>query len=1045
MTAKAMLGVCFWMVSAALAGQNDDKLFVTGTVRDANTKQPIAAALVRNLVYDASATSDSTGAFKIQISSTSDVLLVTAFDYAAREISPKGHETVTIDLYPGFFGGSHQRVENLMGKTVLSNTQNSVNTLGEFSLVNSISVDEQMNALHGSALRGIARSGYQGIGSTYFIRGLNSVNANAQPLFVVDGVIWSSLYDAPSLHNGYFGNTLTDIDPADIESVTVVKDGTSIYGSKGANGVVVIKTKRGTGMATKIVANAYTGVIAKPESLPMMSGDEMKVYATELYSSMGYTNEQFASLPMLNQNKNTYDYNVYNNKTNWDKRVYQNGTSQAFNVGVNGGDERALYAFSFGYGSHKGGVKTNDMQRLNMRFNADINMSKMFSTGLTLGFANVDRNMVDDGVAFDSSPGYLAMIKAPFFSPYRYTTAGGWSKAFANYDGFGISNPDGVMDVALNKNRHYRLSIGLKPTAKLTPYLTVSSLFNYELDKVKENYFSPLDYVAPNYLTGLGYSYNYAKNQVMRNISLFDDTQLSYKRTFDKRHHVDALLGWRYSSTFYELDFVEGHNSMSNDKPNVRDHVDYRSTFGVYDRVKSISNYASVGYNYYNRYFVNASVSMDASSLFGNDTQEGVRLFDQTWGIFPSVGAAWVASSEKFMSSIGFVDHLKLRAGYGISGNDDIKPYVNTPYFETEIISGTRFVALVLGNVANNQIQWETTAKLNLGADLNLFNERLFLTADMYQSRTSNLLMLRDLPVVAGKGKYWTNDGELSNKGLELSAVVKVLNATKLKWEVGASIGSYKNKIEKLNGGSFTTDAYGGQILTAEGHSAGVFYGYKSKGVLNTEASAYTANLKYENPDGSYSFFAPGDMYFDDYTPDGIIDEKDRQVIGDPNPDVYGSFNSKWSYRNFSLDALFTFSYGNDVYNYLRSTLESGSKLYNQTTAMLNRWTHEGQQTQVPRAFYGDPMGNARFSDRWIEDGSYLKLKNVTLSYKVPYQGEMIQGINLWLSAGNLVTFTKYFGRDPEMSASNSVLMQGIDMGLVPQTPSFFVGVKLNL
>ncbi|MFT3740736.1 MAG: SusC/RagA family TonB-linked outer membrane protein [Breznakibacter sp.] len=1042
---RALLGFFLLTVSAVSMGQNEAKLMISGTVRDANTRLPIPAALVRSLAYDASVTTDSTGTFKIELYSGTDVVVITAFDYAAREVAVKDRQSVTVDMYPEFFKPSYRHIEGLTGKVNVNQTSISSSAIGGFKTVNSVTADEQMNALNGAGLRSIGRSGYYGIGSSYFIRGFNSVNTNAQPLFVVDGVIWSNFFDVQSLHNGYYGNSLADIDPVDIESVTVIKDGTSIYGSKGANGVVIIKTKRGTGMATKITANMYTGVTTQPKSIPMMDGEEMRIYATDLYGSLNYTNEQFEALPFLNQDQNSSIYKIYHNKTDWNDRVYQNSFSKGINVAVDGGDERALYAFSFGYGDNEGLVKGNDLQRLNMRFNADFNMTKVFTTALSLGFANVDRSLMDDGVSYYSSPGYLAMIKAPFFSPYKYTAAGGWSKSFADYDGFGVTNPDGLIDYALNKNQHYRLSIGVKPTVWLTPYLTISSLFNYELDKVKENYFSPVRAVAPRYLAGLGYSYNYAQNQVMRNIALFDDTQLSYKRTFNKTHSVDAMLGWRYSTSYYELDFVEGHNSMSNDKPNVKDHPDFRSVYGINDRVKSISNYASVGYNYYNRYFVNASVAMDASSLFGSDTKDGFRLFDQTWGVFPAVNAAWVLSSERFMSNAGFVDHLKVKVGYGITGNDGIKPFANTPYFVTELVPSTRIVAIVLGNIANDQVQWETTAKLNAGLDLNLFNERLALSADFYQSNTRNLLMLRDLPVVAGKGKYWTNDGELSNKGMEITAQVKVLNASKLKWEMGASAGKYENRIEKLNGGSYTTDAYGAQILTAEGHAAGVFYGYKTKGVLTTGAAANAANLKMQNDNGTYTYFAPGDMLFDDYKADGIIDENDRQVIGDPNPDFYGSFNSKWSYRNFTLDALFTFSYGNDVYNYLRAKLESGSELINQTTAMLNRWKYEGQATDMPRAMYGDPVGNARFSDRWIEDGSYLKLKSVSLNYKVPYQGAMISGIDVWVSANNLLTFSKYLGRDPEVSVSNSVLLQGIDIGLLPQTPGFFVGVKLSL
>ena len=234
-------------------------------------------------------------------------------------------------------------------------------------------------------------------------------------------------------------------------------------------------------------------------------------------------------------------------------------------------------------------------------------------------------------------------------------------------------------------------------------------------------------------------------------------------------------------------------------------------------------------------------------------------------------------------------------------------------------------------------------------------------------------------------------------------------------------------------------------MLTAVGEPAGVFYGYKTNGVFATTAQAQAANLKILNANGTYSTFGAGDVIFVDKNKDGIIDSKDEQVIGNPNPNFYGVFNSKFSYKRFTLNALFTYSLGNDIYDYQRSQLEAGSDFSNQTTAMLRRWTAEGQLTDIPQATYGDPMGNSRFSDRWIEDGSYIRLKTVSLSYELPIKSNFIEGISLWVSASNLITMTHYLGTDPEVSANNSVYFQGVDNGLIPLTRSYYLGIKLNL
>jgi hypothetical protein len=354
---------------------------------------------------------------------------------------------------------------------------------------------------------------------------------------------------------------------------------------------------------------------------------------------------------------------------------------------------------------------------------------------------------------------------------------------------------------------------------------------------------------------------------------------------------------------------------------------------------------------------------------------------------------------------------------------------------------------IVLANISNNKIQWETTARANIGFDMALLNDRINLAADYYSSKTSDLLTLKELPDITGLNYSWSNGGTLTNNGFELSANVKVLNNRQLKWELGASAGHYKNEITSLPNGSYTTPVYGGEVLSAVGQPVGAFYGYKTNGVFATAEHAAAANLKQRNSDGSFTAFGAGDVHFVEnaYALDGIIDENDRQVIGNPNPDLYGSFSSKLTHKRLSLNAVFTYSLGNDVYNYHRSMLESGRDLSNQSKAMLGRWTGEGQITNQPRAVYGDPMGNARFSDRWIEDGSFLRLKTISLSYNLPLKSNYIQGLSIWVSGNNLITWSNYLGIDPEFSSRQSVYYQGIDAGLTPLTRSYYVGINFNL
>jgi hypothetical protein len=435
---------------------------------------------------------------------------------------------------------------------------------------------------------------------------------------------------------------------------------------------------------------------------------------------------------------------------------------------------------------------------------------------------------------------------------------------------------------------------------------------------------------------------------------------------------------------------------------------------------------------------------LDGSSRFGQETKGGYSIFGHSWGLFPSINGAWLASSEKIMKHFDGISLLRVRGGYGITGNDGIEDYATKAYYQT-----VRYIdygnGLVLSNIQNESLQWETTRRWNAGIDLGIFDNRLTLTADIFGSRTSDLLTLKSLNVTSGLDAYWNNGGEMSNKGYELSANLKVLNTKAFQWEMNMNVGHYVNKIESLPEGSQILNLYGASILTSVGNPAGVFYGYKTNGVFATDAEAAAANLHVVNANGSSTYYGAGDVIFNDKNGDNIIDSKDRQIIGNPNPDFYGSFSSKMSYRKITLNALFSYSYGNDVYNYLRSQLESGSDMSNQSTTMLSRWRTDGQLTNQPKATYGDPLGNSRFSDRWIEDGSYLRLKTVSLSYRIPINNTFINGMDIWVAANNLWTLTNYLGVDPEFSAGNSVLSQGIDTGLIPQTQSFFVGVKINL
>ncbi|MDD4991003.1 MAG: SusC/RagA family TonB-linked outer membrane protein [Paludibacter sp.] len=1024
--------------------QTKTEKYISGLVRDVRTKHPINAAEIVVPNFKTSAVTDEQGRFRIKVFSENSILRISAYDYSTQEVTLMGRDSVVIDLCADEFSSYYKKVETLTGSVDNSSLILPVKSISNLGLSTAVTADEVLQATMIGDVRGITRSGLSGEGASLFIRGINSLNANTQPLFVVDGVIWNSQYDVQSIHDGFFQNILNNIDVNDIESISVLKDGTSVYGSKGANGVILIKTKRSRSMVTRINVSVLNGVVDQPRTTPMMTGEEFRTYVSDMLGSKGLSGSEVSTMGFLQTNKNNSIYNTYHNSTNWIDAVSQKGSNKSYSINVAGGDEKAMYYLSLGYAGNKGIVKTTDHQRYNARFNADLKMVKNLTLGLNIGFTRNERTLLDDGVNNYTSPTWISVVKSPFLGMYKFTTYGQETKSYAFADDFDLSNPLGVIYNAVNNLKQYHFNIGILPTFKLSPNLSLSSQFDYNIDNSVEGHFDPYLYVPTRNLTGFGNYYNKTSSQVMQNIELFDDTRLTYEKVFNVINHFKAMLGWMYITNYYESDYLAEYNSKSNNKTTITGAYEFLTTTGVNNLTNSLSNYFNAEYNFDNRYFINATASIDGSSRFGKQTTGGFQLFGHSWGVFPSINAGWLISSEKFMKNINFINYCKLRAGFGLTGNDGIQDYQSMTYFSAVRLMNVAN-GLAIDNIANDRLQWETTSKANVGIDMSVLKDVLSFSVDVYSNKTYDLITLNDFPYVTGLGKYWSNGGTLTNKGIELSATVKAMNFKSLKWELGLSAGHYKNKIISLPTNNTTTSVYDGEVITSVGMPVGVFYGYKTQGVFSTTAEANAANLKTKTSSGGYVAFGAGDVHFLDVVKDGIIDAKDKQVIGDPNPDLYGTISSKITFKHISLNTVFTYSVGNDIYNYYRSQLESGKNLNNQSAAMNARWTAEGQVTSQPKATYNDPLGNARFSDRWIEDGSYLKLKTITLCYDLPLKINFIQGLTVWLSANNLITWTKYLGVDPEVSSGNSVYYQGVDNGLLPVAKSYYLGVKLSL
>ncbi len=1038
-----LLGLFLIVLPVQVRAEEAPKVEIKGIVRDARTKAPVNAAQVI-LTNKASVITGEDGTFTVDIGGTDGVLHVEAFEYERQEIAVfSADQFVEVNLYPkGFYNYfkpirlPHATVDNSALTISAKSTEN-------FSQNTDVTADTKIQTSFGSDLRSVSRSGLIGSGNNLFIRGINSLYMSTQPLVVVDGVIWNSYQDLESIHAGLFINPLDDIDVNDIEDITIMKDGTSIYGAKGANGVVLITTKRSKSMVTKIGLNVFYGILDRPAQIPLLSSEEYRIYASDMLTSYKVATGEDVSADFL-ANPNNPIYNAYFNNTNWSDLVYQTGNVGNYVVNVDGGDDRAMYYFSIGLTNSDGAVKTTDYQRLNARFNVDANFTKFLKTKAEVSFTNNIRTLLDDGVDRFSSPTWQAQIKSPFLSPYLFSSTGVETKQLAYADEFGIANPVGVINYSQNKQKKQHFNIGIAPELTILPVLKFTTQFNYSLQKIDEAYFLPMNYTPERIMPLQGISKNNLKSQVANNNSIYSDSRLIYNQSFNN-HNLNAVAGFRYSYNSYEVDFIDEHNSGSNSNTMITGAYEFLTVDGFDVESKYISNYLGVDYDFQKKYLVSAAFAMDASSRFGKQARSGISLFGASWGLFPSINGAWVFSSEEFMRPVSMINYGKLRLGYGITGNDAIPDYEAQTY-----LTSTRFTnranGLRLAHFENEEIQWEQTRRANAGLDLEMFRNIVNISLDVYTGTTDNLLTLIKYPEVLGSGYYWYNNGSMINQGFEASLNLKMLNLKNFIWNLGLSAGHYNNKITSLQNpeGYFVTPVFGSEVITQKGQPLGLFYGYKSKGVISTQEEADALGLKQIAKSGGYDYFMAGDIQFDDVNKDGIIDERDKQVIGNPHPKLYGAINSNMKLHRFDLSLLFTYSYGNDVYNYHRRMLETGSDFSNQSKARLNRWTADGQQTSQPQAIYGDPMGNGRFSDRWIEDGSYLKLKNVKLSYVFAYKNDYIRGINIWASVNDVYTLTNYLGRDPEFSISSSPFYQGIDAGFMPNMRAYYLGLRID-
>ena len=1019
-------------------------IMIDGLVKDAATGKPLTAINVSVEGFSAALTDDK-GKFSIKVPNKNASLSFDGEGFQSKEIALKGRKNITAALYEESFASIYDQVKLPSGDKRESQTSlvvNSINSNGNWGRTN----ETTDGFLQGRAagLNATMRSGTPNAGAYLNIRGLNSMYTNNQPLILVDGAIYDITDYGYSVIGNHYTNALAMIDPKDIENITIIKDGTSTYGTKGANGVINITTIHAKQQATKIDFGVFGGINIAPKNLPLMQSADYRVYATDLLRSKGMSDAEIQAQPFMNDNKSNPDYYRYHNETNWQNQVMSNNPTSNFYLKVAGGDNIAKYALSMGYGTNNGITDNTQMTRYNVRFNGDLNISSRLTATTNFSFTYYDHFVKDQGNFNKTNPLSLAQIKAPFLNTNEVDNAGNVSPNRADTDMFGTSNPSAAIETMLNSSKAYRFFGTISFNYKLSKHFNLGTVLGITFDKVREQRFVPRKGISNDSLSNAIADSRLAGN-VKRINALYNETFIEFNKTYNNSHHLQLKAGLRYLNSSNEQDVTLGFNSATDDFISVGTGVNtLRKVGGDIGKYGWMNYNVSANYTYNKKYLLSYNMSIDGSSRFGKDAAQGMKIGDFRYAFMPSIAAGWLVSSEKFLINNSWIDLLKVRVSLGKTGNDDIGNYTAKQSYVSQNLLGMQ--GLVRGNVSNSQLQWETGTRFNIGADLSVINERLSFSFDYFNNKTDKMLSYEKLPSASGFLYAISNSGAMKNSGFDFSVNSRIVNQQKLKIDLGVILMKYKGTLTTLPQDIITS--YGGATLLSKagGEGPAVFYGYKTNGVFATDQEAAAAGLTKLQSNGTYLPFQAGDMRFVDVNGDKIIDDNDRQNIGNPNPDFTGAVTSKISWKSFTLDFLFTFSSGNKIYNGVRANLEAQSNMDNQLISVNNRWRAQGQKTNMPKSAWGDPMGNASFSDRWIEDGSFFRMKSVTLNYMLPLKPTyIVKNISFYLTGNNLLTFTKYLGYDPEFYSAENVFARGVDVGLEPIGKSIVGGIRIGL
>lgn len=1025
-----------------------EKAILTGVVYNSVDNSPLEQVRVSATTMRKSVLTDQEGKFSIELPNTQVELVFELKGFMSKQVFVGKRNHMEVYLLPNNAFRYINKTETSMGTASVGEKKGNSYTLNRKDMYQGNATPDE--GMHGMipGLNVLSKSGMPGEGAFMNMRGVRSLASTNMPLIVVDGVPYLPDENGSQIISGFSRNVFSMINQKDIESIALVKGADALkYGAMASNGVLMINTEKATDLETKVEFHTVNGIGWMNKRLPLMGASSFKSYIGDIgetaTSDMATLVDKF---PFLKDDPSFHYNYVYDNDTKWQDEIYSKAFSTENVLKIKGGDAIANYVLTVGYLNNQGIIDNTNSSRYYARFNANMNVTQKLKMFASAGFSYTQDKMMEQGMTVQTNPLLASLHKSPLFSVYEKNEAGKnlgtFSKVVPYIDGvrnpkadiIGISNPAALVSDLEAYGDVYNVSVNLGLDYQLNAKFKLGALFGLYYNYGREQLFIPGKSSMAIAPLSDGLAQNTVKSAISQANNIYLNGYGSYNDVINGVHNVNATVGYQMITSSLEQDCGSGSNTSSDFYKTLNSTTGYinKRIYGYIENWNWMNIYAQGQYDYKHQLFATVGLTADASSSTG----ENASLFK----LLPSVQGGVRLANTALLRDVKAIDELTLRGEYAQLANSRYSASYSKYFYRSKMFR--EITGLVRANLPNTKLNPEQVNTTTFGIDFATLGRKLNFSLDMYEERTTDMLNKRSVSSVYGFGYVYDNAGEIKTRGIDLNVQATLIHRNNFEWTVGGNLSHYKSEIGNLGGvnENVTNFSDGSALLNRVGESPYQYYGYQADGVISTQEQADNMNLTAHTG----VKFGAGDINFRNMNGDNRIDENDMVKLGSATPDIFGGFFTYFRYKGFDLLAQFTYSKGNEIYNATRRSIESMTGYGNQSKVAERRWSYDGQVTDVPKAVYGDAIGNSRFSSRWIEDGSYLKLKNVTLGYTFSEKIGFFNEIQVYLTGENLLTFTKYLGLDPEFSYSYDRELLGFDMGKAPLARSMKIGVKLN-